>query len=266
MKRYFRQFSLVLLLCNPVLADKEARVIKYSDRDIVELRCQVRVSTTIVLPTHEQILDFTPGDKDLWIVNGAQNFCYVHPSKPGSSTNLNLICGSGNVYSFLLTEVSNQTPPPEIDYKIFIESKDSSSQVGMFNPERPRFVSAQDVAGYKKQIEQLQDQVAAVSIEANQAKDRELSLHKAKYPTSLHFVYDYKSAKPFEVVAIFHDDAFTYIHSKTREKPALYEIKDGKPNLVHFQLENDCYIIPKIIDRGYLQLGKRKMEFRRRGV
>ncbi len=67
------------------------------------------------------------------------------------------------------------------------------------------------------------------------------------------------------MTAIFHDDSFTYIHSNAREKPAIYEIKDGKPNLINFQLENGCYIVPKVIDSGYLQVGKKKLEFRRQG-
>ena len=63
---------------------------------------------------------------------------------------------------------------------------------------------------------------------------------------------------------IYHDEAFTYIKCGAREKPALYEIKDGKPNLLDFQLENGVYIAPKIIDDGYLVIGKKKATFRRR--
>jgi len=59
-----------------------------------------------VLPKNEQILDFTCGDKEFWIVSGTQNFAYVKPAKVNFQTNLNLITASGNVYSFVLTEVS----------------------------------------------------------------------------------------------------------------------------------------------------------------
>ena len=45
--------------------------------------------------------------------------------------------------------------------------------------------------------------------------------------------FDPKAARePFLVTAIYHDDTFTYIRCAAREKPALYEIKDGKPNLI----------------------------------
>jgi type IV secretory pathway VirB9-like protein len=260
-------FLLSLLTCGPLAGgDREARTVHYSRKDIIELRCQVRVSTAIVLPTNEKILDFTTGDKEYWIVNGAENFCYVHPAKPGISSNLNLICSSGNVYSFLLTEVS-ATPNSErpVDYKVFVEPKEDSL-VSSINSPNPRFVPAEEIAQYKKQITLLQEQVTLAETQANQSKEKEVSEYRSKYPVSLRFQYQFKSQEPFEVTAIFHDGTFTYIHSNAREKPAIYEIKDSKPNLINFQLENNCYIVPKVIDRGYLQVGKKKMGFRRRGV
>ena len=96
---------LCLTLCGPLLAG-DARVVPYGERDIVEVNAKVRYTTLLVLPKHEQILDFTCGDKEFWIVDGNQNFAYVKPAKEGSETNLNLITASGNVYSFALAEIS----------------------------------------------------------------------------------------------------------------------------------------------------------------
>ena len=265
MKECFSAISLILLLCASSMAQKQARLVKYSQRDIIELHCQLKVSTAIVLPANEQILDFTTGDKDLWIVNGANNFCYVHPTKPSTTTNLNLICASGNTYSFLLTEVSNEKPPTEVDYKVFVEPSETS-QPGPLNSLTPRFVPTEELLQYKKQVANLQEQITAVQEETRKSKESEINAYKARYPVSLHFAYQYKSVKPFDVIAMFHDQSFTYIHCNAREKPAIYEIKDNKPNLVNFQLEDGCYIVPKILDRGYLQIGKKKMEFRRQGA
>ena len=39
------------------------------------------------------------------------------------------------------------------------------------------------------------------------------------------------------MTAIFHDDRFTYIQANPEETPALYEMKDGKPNLINFQFK-----------------------------
>ena len=98
------------------------------------------------------------------------------------------------------------------------------------------------------------------------ARSDDVNRFRADYAAKLVFDYafDAKAARePFLVSAIYHDDRFTYIRSAAREKPALYEIKDGKPNLISFQLENGVYIAPKIIDAGYLAVGKKKFTFTR---
>ena len=59
----------------------------------------MRYTTLIVLPENEEILDFTTGDKDFWIINGAHNLCYIHPAQTRIRSNLNLITASGHVYS-----------------------------------------------------------------------------------------------------------------------------------------------------------------------
>src|ERR1700730_274606 len=87
-------------------AEAGSKVIQYGDKDIVRLKTKLRYTTLIVLPKTEQILDFTCGDKELWVVNGNQNFAYIKPAKAGAKTNLNLITASGNIYSFMLAEIS----------------------------------------------------------------------------------------------------------------------------------------------------------------
>src|SRR6202789_3223768 len=72
-------------------ASDGARVVKYSKQDIVPVRAKLRFSTLIVLPDDEEILDFTTGDKEFWIINGTHNLCYVHPAQAGIRSNLNLI-------------------------------------------------------------------------------------------------------------------------------------------------------------------------------
>jgi type IV secretion system protein VirB9 len=42
-------------------------------------------------------------------------------------------------------------------------------------------------------------------------------------------------------------------------------MKDGKRNLVTYDLLKGMYIIPKIMDSGYVELGKKRMEFTRKG-
>src|SRR6516164_4200173 len=103
-----------------------ARLVHYSQTDIVPIHAKVRFSTLIVLPADEEILDFTTGDKEFWIINGAHNLCYLHPAQAGIRSNLNLITSSGHVYSFLLTEVSSDSSA-EPDLKVFLQRKEEST-------------------------------------------------------------------------------------------------------------------------------------------
>ncbi|MGB9420082.1 MAG: TrbG/VirB9 family P-type conjugative transfer protein [Candidatus Acidiferrum sp.] len=243
-----------------------ARVVKYSKEDIVPVHAKLRFSTLIVLPEDEEILDFTTGDKEFWVINGAHNLCYVHPAQAGIRSNLNLITASGHVYSFLLTEISNQ-PNAEPDLKLFVEPKEGSGTA--VNSGLRGYVSAGEAQAYKKELETLRSQ-AAEQIHAAQAQSADqINRFRSSYATKLQFDYplDPKAGRqPFLVSAIYHDDSFTYIKCAAREKPALYEIKDGKPNLISFQFENGVYIAPKIIDNGYLAIGKKKLPFTRRAA
>jgi type IV secretory pathway VirB9-like protein len=258
--------SAVVFTVSSVHAETEAaaRVVKYSKEDIVPVRAKLRFSTLIVLPEDEEILDFTTGDKEFWVINGAHNLCYVHPAQAGIRSNLNLITASGHVYSFLLTEISNQ-PNVEPDLKIFVEPKEGSgiaTSTGLRG-----YVSAGEAEAYKKELETLRSQTVD-QIHAAQAQSAEqVGRFRSSYATKLQFDYSLDpkaSREPFLVSVIYHDDSFTYIKCGAREKPALYEIKDGKPNLISFQFENGVYIAPKIIDTGYLAIGKKKMPFARR--
>jgi type IV secretory pathway VirB9-like protein len=247
-------------------ADVTARVVKYSKEDIVPVRAKLRFSTLIVLPEDEEILDFTTGDKEFWIINGAHNLCYVHPAQAGIRSNLNLITASGHVYSFLLTEISDQ-PSVEPDLKIFIEPKEGSNTAG--SSRLRGYVSASEAEAYKKELDAMRSQTSDQVRAAQSAAADQVNRFRSSYATKLQFDYalDPKAARePFLVSAVYHDDSFTYIRCAAREKPALYEIKDGKPNLISFQFENGIYIAPKIIDSGYLAIGKKKSVFARRAA
>src|SRR6202140_258612 len=116
----------MLVWTPPSLADSGARTVRYAETDIIPVHAKIRFSTLIVLPASEEILDATTGDKEFWIISGAHNLCYLHPAQPGIRSNLNLITSTGHVYSFLLTEISNE-PNAEPDLKIFVERKEEST-------------------------------------------------------------------------------------------------------------------------------------------
>jgi type IV secretion system protein VirB9 len=62
---------------------------------------------------------------------------------------------------------------------------------------------------------------------------------------------------------MFHDDHVTYIQARAPELPSLYELKDGAPNLITFEVHEGTYVIPKVLDTGYLAVGKKRLVFTR---
>jgi type IV secretion system protein VirB9 len=240
-----------------------ARLVHYSQTDIVSIHAKVRFSTLIVLPADEEILDFTTGDKEFWIINGAHNLCYLHPAQAGIRSNLNLVTAGGHVYSFLLTEVSTQ-PNAEPDLKVFVVPDDDPNAAGNMRP--AKYVRASEAQAYKDELAQAQKQAAQQVQQAEAQARAEVTKYKTEYAGKLRFDYHY-SAKaahaPFNISAIYHDDRFTYIKSAAQETPTIYEVKDKKPNLINFDLQNGVYVVPKIVDEGYLVVGKKKITFSR---
>ena len=224
------------------------REVTASPRTLIQLQTRVRYTTMIVLPEGEEILDVICGDKDWWIVNATQNMAHVKPAKEGSSTNLNLVTGTGAVYSFLLTEKNGSTP----DLKVYVNADPSAPKA------KPKFYSAAQVEELQAELVQAR---AAADLASRHASD-EIASYQQQYPGRLQFVYGTpKYEKPFLVKAIWNDGQFTYIKAEAKELPALYELKDGAPAVVNFQVRGDTYVVPKVVERGYLALGKEKFSF-----
>jgi type IV secretion system protein VirB9 len=231
--------------------DAAARTVQYHSQDIVPIHAKLKYTTLIEVPPTEKIMEAATGDKDFWIVDVVGNFCFVHPAKAGISSNLNLITDKGNIYSFTLQDISGATQTP--DLKVLIEPADRSSIVAASGP--PQFVPA-------AQLEQSKQQLAALESHVEQAVDE----YKSVYPTKLKFDYVFKrNEAPFDIQSIYHDDKFTYIKTNAPEKFSVYEMRDGKPNLITYDLRDGTYIIPKVMDSGYVELGNKRMEFTRKG-
>lgn len=288
MRRFPTLIALAVLLASPVPGGAQttssvpsrptapsltSRVVSYDPADVVPLRAQLRYTTLIVLPAGEQILDVTCGDKEFWLVNATQNLCYLKPARAGAQTNLNLLTASGTVYSFALTEVSN-TPGVQPDLKVYVEPRDQALRPA--TDLKPTFVPVQQVEEYRQQIEIARGEVTKALERARVAEDAagraakeatagaagEIEAFRARYPLTLRFPYVFtKGGKPFKVTAIFHDDRCTYIRADATEVPALYELKDGAPNLVQFNFHDGVYIVGKVLDRGYLAIGKQRFYF-----
>jgi type IV secretory pathway VirB9-like protein len=234
-----------------VAQEASARTVQYHSQDIVPIHAKLKYTTLIEVPPSEKIMEAATGDKEFWVVDVVGNFCFVHPAKAGISSNLNLITDKGNIYSFTLQDVSDSSAVP--DLKVLVQPVDRTSIVASSGP--PQFVPA-------AQLEQSREQLAAVQAHITQTVDE----YKSGYPLALKFDYTFHpNEAPFDIQSIYHDDKFTYIKTNAPEKFSVYEMKDGKPNLVSYDLREGTYIIPKVMDSGYFQLGNKRAEFTRKG-
>jgi type IV secretion system protein VirB9 len=184
-----------------------------------------------------------------WL-SATHNIAHVKPAKAGAETNLNLVTSSGAIYSFMLTEKSS---PPDI--KVYVLSEEGTTTG------KPKYYSSAQVEALEAQIEQLR---SAAREEARRLEEA-AAVYRQQYPTQLQFPYSPpKYEKPFFVQSMWHDGEFTYVKTDATELPALYELKDGKPSIVNFQVRAGTYVVPKVLDRGYLALGNQRFAFEQR--
>ena len=237
---------------------------------IVEITAKTRHTTVIVLPQNETILDFVVGDSEYWHLTGAANLAFLKPIAEGVTTNVALVCESGRIYSFLVTERATGDP----HLVVRVEAPDAGTDPGM-SPQahQPAFVARTQVAAYQELADaaiqsarevqaEAERQVAAAAARAQ----GEAEAFRADYPTRLQFAYrldDRALEWPFMVEAMWHDGRFTYLRSHAQESPALYEQKDGDPTLIAYDLNEDgLYIVRRVVGDGWLQIGDNRARWR----
>ena len=230
-----------------VRAQSGVREVQASEHSLIPLQTRLRYTTMIVLPDRDEILDVICGDRDFWVISATRNIAHVKPAKAGAETNLNLVTASGAIYSFVLTEKS--APP---DLKVYVDTGQ------MTTAPAPRLYTAAHVEALEAE---LSESKAVVEATERRATEAEVSF-RHQYPATLQFPFIAPTyAKPFLVRAIWHDGQQTFVKSDAKELPVIYEIVDGKPSLVNFQVVRGTYVVPKVLDRGYLALGKQRFPF-----
>ena len=263
--------AVLLALSLPLIAEDGGpvlRVIETQDQ-IIEIRARTRHTTVIVLPAAETVLDFVVGDSEYWHLTGAANLAFLKPIAEGVTTNVALVCASGKIYSFLVTERGAGQPHLVVRVEAGGTDDPRISPTG----HEPAFVARSQVADYQQMaaaaIETAQGaQVDAKSqiAEAAARAANESESFRAEYPTRLRFPYrleDKAKKWPFLVEGMWHDGRFTYLRANAQESPALYEEKDGKPALVAYDLgEDGLYIARHVLGNGWLQIGKQKVRWR----
>ena len=232
---------------------------------IPRLRARVRHTTVIVLPAGERILDFVAGDSEYWHLTGAANVAYLKPLAEDAATNVALVCESGRIYSFLVHEDGEKPPHLVVRVEVGAEAAGISGA--------PGFVARSEVAAYREMAAQAagaarlaREEAEAAIAEARERAAAEVEAFRASYPGRLRFEYRLDrdaSERPFRVEAMWHDGEFTYLRSRAQESPALYELRDGEPSLVAFDLTEDgLYVARRVLGDGWLQIGGERAGWR----
>ena len=239
------------------------------DERIPRLRARVRHTTVIVLPAEERILDFVAGDSEYWHLTGAANVAYLKPLAEDAATNVALVCESGRIYSFLVSEHGEK--PPHLVVRV--EAGAAAAALSGGSTGGPAFVARSEVEAYRQMAAQAveaagraREEAEAGIAEAREQSAAEIEAFRASYPERLRFEYRLDrraSERPFRVEAMWHDGLFTYLRSRAQEAPALYELQDGEPSLVAFDLTEDgLYIARHVLGDGWLQIGDKRLHWR----
>lgn len=254
---------LVLVPCPAWAQDEPAgiREVVASDRRPIPVQTKLRYTTLIVLPDDEEILDVLCGDREFWAIDATHHLVHVKPAKAGAETNLHVMTATGGRYVFLLKEGPRDAVP---DLALHVRRGEPRPADA-----KPVFYSAAHVADLTQQLADLraaldatEQQTRAALQQAERQTTEAIARARQAYPTQLHFVYGSpRYERPFYIRAIWHDGQFTYLRTDARELPALYELQDGRPSVLSFQVHDGLYIVPKLLESGYLAIGTQRLLF-----
>lgn len=249
-------------------------VVLMADGTVKPLLVKIGRTTTIQLvDPSEHILDVVPGDKVHFKVvgSGGANFAYVQPkaTAKGRTTNLHLVTQSSHDYVFDIREVSEDGGKAQDIVLVKYEAPEATvaKAPAVCDPNlESEFHQSQNL------LKQTESAYEASQAEATKAKaEAATKVDPAKFVASLHHDY-HISAKlreaPFNVTDVWRDERFTYVSTTAQVKAALYSGMDGKPEMVEYSFKDGVYTVPRILDYGYLQLGKKggkNYSFKRKG-
>ena len=252
----------------PPAPTKAPRTIQYSSTEAPPIiRVLLNESTLLELPPEEKVATVFGGNTQDWIFSAghvASRFVSVKPRAEAAktTTNVHIISDHGNEYTLELQEVSGEQNP-SFDMTVFLVAGDKDAQKKI--ADAPVFVPAAEVKEKEDRLErEVADAQAKASADRKAAQDAQ-EKYASSYPSNLHFDYswDQSKARTLGVRQIWDDGKFTYIQGKFEEPPVVYELKDKKGSIINFDFANGLYTVPKLLQNGYVAIGKAKVEFHR---
>ena len=154
-----------MALTIPLIAQDGGPVLRVDggQDQIVEIRAKTRHTTVIVLPQTENVLDFVVGDSEYWHLTGAANLAFLKPIAEGVTTNVALVCESGRIYSFLVTEQGKGRP----HLVVRIDQQGEADPRISPGKHEPAFVARRQVAAYQQMAETAIKTAKAAQMDAD---------------------------------------------------------------------------------------------------
>ena len=223
---------------------------------------KVRHTTTVVVPPVETIVDVVAGDAAYWDVSASANVAYVKPLETGVASNVTLVAASGRVWALLVSESADVDP----DLVVYIDPPAAGpGTLGRALP--PAFTAAAALEAEHAHHADARAALQAVEVAATAdlatvraAHAAEAAAWRTAYPGRMQFPYRLDArarAEPFLVEALWHDGRFTYLRARAQETPALYELTEGEPALVAYELHDDgLYVADHVLGPGRLVIGE----------
>lgn len=253
----------------PVAGDplSDAQRIAYHLGQTPTVPVALKWKTIFVLPSSEKLLDVVCGFKDDWDVYAPRdsNFAMVQPLKAGARTDLAFVTKAGNIYTFAVQDVSGQVGAHAYT-QVLVDAADDKMRAAL-NAD-PKYYGADDVAAFRAQAAKAEK--SGQELAAKAQKEREDAQTAGRLEAAKQIKHDYRydqtaaSKAPWNIVSIWHDAKFSYIEAAPSEQFALYEVVDGKPTAINiFPEGNGSFRTDRVIDAGYVKLGKKELKFER---
>ena len=224
--------------------------------EMVAVRTLLRHVTVIVLPPSETIVDAVVGDAERWSLTSAANVAFIKPLEAAATSNVALVCTSGQIYSFRVVETVSGEPHLMVRVTAGLAPADAQAFVSTAD-----IVAAEDAAAAAAAAVAEAEATAAERIAAADAALRStVSAAREAYPRALRFIYEWEdaaTAAPFFVQAMWHDETFTYLRSAAPAETMWLEVRiSGQaPELVTYEDHgNGLWVAPRVLGPGWLEL------------
>lgn len=268
-----------------VLRDMKAvREIIYNPDAVPEVNCGQFMVTTIVLPSHEQIVNVQAGNVDLWGITPIENknVIFIKPTISNNKINIVAITRVGNIYPFLLTSRSDQPVlqmlrvlPPTTDTESIVTVPGSSSASGAILMEPGQRteggLSARRGQGTDSvAVGEMAERIRAEEQERHRQREREL-LKSMLVGRNDDYKVSYDAFSKFRITHIYDASGVTYLRVRVPDNAQgmLYVIdEEGKRTLVPWTVSSEdpnVVMVDRVFRKAVVAVGKKEARIENRG-